>query len=58
MDGARHEVVLLSVQRQLEQLLDESAGRIGHQVTMYRSLIWQAKATVKAATEALERIEG
>lgn len=58
MDRSRHEVVLLSVQRQLEQLLDESAGRIGHEATAYRSLIWQAKATVKAAGEALRRLAG
>lgn len=57
-DGARHEVVLLSVQRQLEQLLDESAGEIGPRITTYRSSIWECRAAAKAAAGALRWMEG
>jgi hypothetical protein len=58
MDAARHRTVLADVERQLAELLDESAGGIGVQVTAYRALIWDAKAHVRAATEALKRMEG
>ncbi len=56
MDGARHEVVLRAVERQLTQLLDETDASIEQAVTMYRSLIWEAKAAVKAASAQLGRI--
>ncbi len=56
LDGARHEVILRSVERQLTQLLDETAGCIGHEITMYRSLLWDAKAHVKAASAQLGRL--
>jgi len=56
MDRARHEVVLRAVERQLEQLLDETAAGIGHEMHSYRSLIWEAKAAVKAASAQLGRL--
>ncbi len=56
MDRARHEVVLRAVERQLEQLLDETAGRIGHAMHSYRSLVWEARATVKAASAQQGRL--
>ncbi len=56
MDRTRHEVVLRAVERQLEQLLDETAARIGHEMHSYRSLVWKAKAAVKAASAQLGRL--
>ena len=55
MDAARHRTELAAVERQLAELLDDSAGEIGVQATAYRSLIWDSKAHVRAATEALAR---
>jgi hypothetical protein len=39
MDAARHHTVLESIGRQLEQVLDESAGQIGHEAAMYRAML-------------------
>lgn len=58
LDGARHEVILLSVQRQITALLDESAGEIGPRITTYRSSLWECRAAAKAAADALKRMEG
>ncbi len=44
MDRARHQQVLEGVERMLAALLDESVGLIGHEATMYRALLWDAKA--------------
>ena len=56
MDWARHQQVLEGVERMLAALLDESVGLIGHEATMYRALLWDAKATVKAAAAQLGRL--
>ncbi len=58
MDRASHQATLARVERELEHLLDDSAGRIGHEITLYRSLLWDAKAHVKAASAQLGRIPG
>jgi hypothetical protein len=56
MDRARHQQALEGVERMLATLLDESVGLIGHEATMYRALLWDAKATVKAAAAQLARL--
>jgi hypothetical protein len=56
MDRADHRQTLTRVERELAQLLDDSAGRIGHEVTMYRALLWDARGHVKAAAAQLDRI--
>ena len=58
MDTEDHRQTLLRVERELNQLLDDSAGGIGHEITMYRALLWDAKAHVKAAAAQLGRIPG
>ncbi len=58
MDKADHEATLTRVERELAQLLDDSAGGVGHELTMYRSLLWDAKSRVKAAAAQLARIPG
>lgn len=56
MDGARHEVILGSVQRQLEQLLDESAGEIGDRELLYRVSLHESKSAVQQTLRALGRL--
>jgi hypothetical protein len=57
MDPADHQQTLTRVERELAQLLDDSAGTIGHENTLYRSLLWDAKAHVKAAAAQLGRMK-
>ena len=56
MDRDDHQATLGRVARELNQLLDDSAGQIGHEATLYRSLLWDARGHVKAAARLLERI--
>ena len=58
MDREDHRATLARVERELVQLLDDSAGQIGHAITLYRSALWDARSTVRAASVQLEKIQG
>jgi hypothetical protein len=56
VDRDDHRQTLLRVERELDQLLDDTAGMIGPAITTYRVALWDARANVKAASAQLGRL--